>query len=214
MDGVRHDERPPGSRMTASPYQARPNRDDNVVPIRPPAAGDDAANGLPQFDPDAEHDPLTGLIGRRPFEDSLRGAAQRRRGGENPWVATATLDGVADVGARYGLDARTQLLTVMSERLRDSMREGDKIARIGENIYGIIVDAPRGDEAMAALERLLSAVKALSESDRRWGEVRLTAGLALLWGEEPHEAMARAREALLRARDRGGGIVMMSTAIR
>ena len=193
---------------------ARSGGDDNVVQLRPPVGGDAALHGPPQFDPDAETDALTGLMGRRPFEDAIRGATQRRRGGENPWLATATLDGVADVGARYGLDARRQLLAVMSERMRDSMRDSDKLARIGDNVYGLIVDAPKGDEAMAALERLVSAVHVLGESDRRWGEVKLTVGVALLWGEEPHEALGRAREALLRARDRGGGIVMMSTALR
>ena len=185
----------------------------NVIPLRP-GNGQGTAEDLTQFDGDAEHDQLTGLLGNRPFQGAVRGAAQRRRGSENPWVAAAALEGIAEVVAEYGLAARAQLLRVMSKRLADSMREGDKMARIGESLFGVIVDAPTGEEAMAAFERMVAAVRAQAKADARWSDVRLTVGVAMLWGEEPYEAMAMAREALLRARERGGDIVMMSTSVR
>lgn len=200
--------------MTTGAHQARPEQHGTVVPLRPVGAGIGTARDLAHYDADAEFDELTGLLGNRPFQDSVRGAAQRRRGNENPWVAAAALEGLADVVAEHGAEARAQVLKVMSRRLSDSMRDGDKLARIGESLFGLIVDAPTGDEAMAALERMATAVKTLAATDRRWSEVRLTVGVAMLWGEEPYEAMARARDALLRARERGGGVVMMSTALR
>jgi len=200
--------------MTAGARPARPEQHGNVVPLRPAYGGVGTAHDPAHFDADAEHDELTGLLGNRPFQDSVRGAAQRRRGNENPWVGAATLEGLGDVVAEHGVEARAQVLTIMAGRLSDSMREGDKLARIGESLFGLIVDAPTGDEAMAAFERMVTAVRRLAAKDRRWSDVRLTVGVAMLWGEEPYEAMARARDALLRARERGGGMVMMSTALR
>ena len=69
---------------------------DNVVPLRPHGE----IPGSPvAFDETANRDRLTGLPGLASFEEALRGASNRRRGGEHPWVAVAGLDGMSAVVA-------------------------------------------------------------------------------------------------------------------
>src|SRR5262245_49019935 len=115
---------------------------DNVVPLRPPAE----IPGSPvAFDPTARRDRLTGLAGPATFEEALRGAANRRRGGEHPWVAVAGIDGMSAVVARSGSEAADVLTRSVSDRLRDLLRGGDQLARIAPTEFGLIVDAPFGD---------------------------------------------------------------------
>jgi GGDEF domain-containing protein len=197
--------------MTASFEHAWSDEDREGVVVRLPVDRDGPDLG---FDPGAERDSLTGLLGPDRFAEAVRGAAQRRRGAENPWIAVAALEGLDGVEAGGGTAARAQLLRATVHRMRDSLREGDRLGRLGENAFGLIVDAPYGDAAMNALQRLVHAGKQLAASDRRWDGVRMSVGVAPLWSDDPDEALARAQEALDRARERGGGIVVMSTALR
>ena len=170
-----------------------------VIPLRPEARA--------EFDQAAQRDPLTGLDCMPGFSAALRGAARRRRGGENPWVAVAGLGGAFSNDADEPLVA-DQLLATVAARLADSVRDGDKVARIGPDTFGLIVDAPHGDEATVALERLAKGVASLIASDRRWAGARICIGLAPLWSQDPELALRRASEALDRGRRRGATVAM------
>jgi hypothetical protein len=76
------------------------------------------------------------------------------------------------------------------------------------------VDAPTGEEAIVALQRIEGEVKGLASSAGPWPAVRLRFGLAPLWHQDPAEALAEARRALERAREPGGHLVQMSTGLR
>jgi diguanylate cyclase (GGDEF)-like protein len=167
-----------------------------------------------RFDPDASRDALTHLHGHPWFEEDLRGAARRRRGGENPWVAVAAVDGLAAIDRQLGPEAAGEALQAVAVRLRDSLRSGDKLARIGEERFGLIVDAPYADEAIATFERIEQAVRELAAASPRWPGLSLRVGLAPLWAEDPPAALEQAGEALARSREPGGRTVMMTTAGR
>jgi GGDEF domain-containing protein len=197
--------------MTASFEHAESEEDREGVVVRLPVDRDGRAL---RFDPGTERDSLTGLLGPARFAEAVRGAARRRRATENPWIAVAALEGLDRVEATGGADARAQLLQATVHRMRESLREGDRLGRLGENTFGLILDAPYGDAAMSALQRLVHAGKQLAATDGRWDGVGLSVGVAPLWSDDPDEALDRAREALDRARERGGGTVVMSTALR
>ncbi len=198
--------------MEPTSRQAPDDHDDNVVPLHEPrhprAAARPAAPG--EWDPAAREDALTGLHGHPWFEEDLRGAAQRRRGGENPWVAVAEVEGLD--GLRP--EAADEALRAVAVRIHDVLRAGDKMARTGEHRLGLIVDAPTGEEAIVALQRIENAVEGLAGSAGQWPTVTLRFGLAPLWHQDPAEALLEATRALGRARAPGGHMVQMSTGLR
>lgn len=201
--------------MGARSERTEKERKDGAIVIPLPATGPTApTDGDQAAAPPAAHereDPVTGLDGATRFRDHLRGAARRRRGDENPWVALAGIEGLAEVNDRFGRGAGDELLRTVAFELRTSLREGDKLARLGGGEFGIVIDAPHGDEATAAFERLVRRVRGLAACDRRWQDVSLSVGVAPIWSENPTPALASAQEALQRARHRGGELVMMST---
>jgi GGDEF domain-containing protein len=148
------------------------------------------------------------------FERQLRGAARRRRGTESHWVAVAKVNGVTEIRMEHGDPAAEEFLRGTASALRTSLRESDKLAPVGRGEYGIILDAPRGDDVVAGLERLVQDVRALAGRDRRWSVGSLSIGVAPLWSDEPAAVLERARAALEGATKRGGSLVMMSTQTR
>jgi GGDEF domain-containing protein len=148
------------------------------------------------------------------FARQLEGAARRRRGTESPWVAVARVDGVDAIRDEWGDPAAEEFLRATASVLRASLRESDKLSPVGRAEYGIIVDAPSGDDVVAGLERVVRNVRELAGRDHRWTGGSLCVGVAPLWTDEPPVILDRARQALERGEQHGGGQVMMATALR
>jgi diguanylate cyclase (GGDEF)-like protein len=161
-----------------------------------------------RFNPVEQRDLLTSLHGHPWFEEDLRGAARRRRGEENPWVAIVQVEGLAEIDDHLGPEIAADALRSVAVLVRDSLRAGDKIARIGEDRFGLIVDAPYAGEAIAALERIERLVREEATTHPRWLGLRLRIGLAPLWSEDPTAAIEQAAKALEDAAERGGPVTM------
>jgi GGDEF domain-containing protein len=145
------------------------------------------------------------------FERQLRGATRRRRGTERPWVAVAKVNGIAEIRSQYGDPAAEEFLRGTATVLRASLRESDKLAPVARGEYGIILDAPSGDEVVAGLRRLVQKVRELAVHDRQWSVGSLCIGAVPLSSDEPAAILERARAALERASKHGGSVVIMST---
>ncbi len=148
------------------------------------------------------------------FERQLRGAARRRRGGESHWVAVARVNGVTEIRKEHGDPAAEEFLRGTASVLRTSLREADKLAPVGREEYGIILGAPRGDDVVTGLERLVDSVRALTGRDWRWSGGSLSIGVTPLGSDEPAAVLERARAALEQATQRGSSVVMTSTEAR
>jgi GGDEF domain-containing protein len=148
------------------------------------------------------------------FERQLRGAAQRRRGAESPWVAVAKVGGVTTIRTEHGDTVAEEFLRSTASVLRSSLRESDRLAPVGRGEYGIILDAPSGADVIAGLERLVQNVRELTGRDGRWGVGSLSVGVAALGSDEPAAVLERARAALELASKASGSLVMMSAETR
>ncbi len=148
------------------------------------------------------------------FERQLRGAARRRRGDESSWVAVARVDGVDHIRREYGDPAAEEFLRGTASVLRSTLRESDKLAPVARAEYGILLDAPSGDDAVAGLQRLVEKVRELAGRDHRWSTGSLSVGVTPLWTDEPAAIIARARTALERSGSDGAARVVMATALR
>ena len=103
---------------------------------------------------EASHDALTDLPNRRRFTEELERMCGRGRPGDMVAVLFLDLDGFKDVNDRYGHDAGNDLLMAVAARLRDCVRPGDVVARMG------------GDEFTIMLTRLESVAPAVEVAER------------------------------------------------
>ena len=199
--------------MTVSSEHANDEDPDNVVPLRRAGARPEAPGWL-GYDDAAPRDALTNLAGHPWFDEDLRGAARRRRGNENPWVAVAKLAGLGEISQRLGPEAATAAIQAVAVRLHEALRGGDKVARIGPERFGLIVDARFAEEATSALERIEREVRDLVAANPRWEGLHLRVGVAPLWAEDPAVALQQATGALERALGPMGRAVVLSTGER
>jgi diguanylate cyclase (GGDEF)-like protein/PAS domain S-box-containing protein len=108
----------------------------------------------------AHYDALTRLPNRVLLADRLHQAmAQARRRDTLLAVAFLDLDGFKAINDDHGHKAGDALLIALSARMKDSLREGDTLARIGgDEFVAVLVDLAAVEDSVPMLGRLLAAV--------------------------------------------------------
>ncbi|RFP32838.1 EAL domain-containing protein [Duganella sp. BJB476] len=108
----------------------------------------------------AHHDVLTGLPNRVLLQDRLtQAAAFANRSGIPLWVMLIDLDRFKFVNDSLGHKAGDLLLKTVAQRLQDSVRESDTVARLsGDEFVAILTEYP--DEALSldVTQRIMRAV--------------------------------------------------------
>lgn len=107
----------------------------------------------------AHYDALTNLPNRSLFADRLQQAmAHAHRREQTVAVACVDLDGFRRVNEQCGRDAGDRLLTDLSQRMSQVLREGDTLARIGgDKFAALLLDVGEPESARHLLDRLLAA---------------------------------------------------------
>ncbi|WP_153108759.1 bifunctional diguanylate cyclase/phosphodiesterase [Propionivibrio limicola] len=107
----------------------------------------------------AHYDSLTGLPNRVLLADRLRQSmVLSMRRGLSLAVLYLDLDGFKPVNDRYGHDVGDKLLQTVAQRMKDVLREGDTISRIGgDEFVAVLVDLEHEPDCLPVLERLLHA---------------------------------------------------------
>ncbi len=106
----------------------------------------------------AHYDTLTALPNRVLLADRLQQAlAQALRRGTRLAVVYLDLDGFKAVNDSHGHDAGDQLLIAVAHRMKQALREGDTLARIGGDEFVAVLLDLVDIEASALLTRLLTA---------------------------------------------------------
>jgi diguanylate cyclase (GGDEF)-like protein/PAS domain S-box-containing protein len=107
----------------------------------------------------AHFDALTGLPNRVLLADRLTQAMRnvlRRK--ELLAVVYLDLDGFKRINDAHGHGVGDQLLAALAERMKQALREGDTLARIGgDEFVAVLVDLPDSDACAPLLARLLAA---------------------------------------------------------
>ena len=107
----------------------------------------------------AHYDALTTLPNRVLFADRLHqtmAQAQRRR--QKLVVAYLDLDGFKTINDRHGHETGDQLLMALAARMKQILREGDTLARIGgDEFVAVLVDLPDIAASTPMLSRMLAA---------------------------------------------------------
>ena len=108
----------------------------------------------------AMEDPLTGLSNRRSFmKQSVKEIAQARRKESNICVALCDLDHFKSVNDVYGHEVGDRVLKHFSSLLKETLRAGDIIGRIGGEEFAIILSNDTGaTTGQKVLDRLVEKV--------------------------------------------------------
>lgn len=110
----------------------------------------------------AHFDALTHLPNRLLLADRLQQAmAQTQRRGTQLAVVYLDLDGFKNVNDQHGHDAGDQLLIALATAMKDTLREGDTLARIGgDEFVAVLIDLDGMESCKQMLARLLGAASA------------------------------------------------------
>jgi diguanylate cyclase (GGDEF)-like protein/PAS domain S-box-containing protein len=108
----------------------------------------------------ADHDPLTGLLNRRRFEDEVdRQVAHSQRYGGGGAVLMLDLDHFKYTNDSLGHRAGDQLIVAVAKVLRGALRETDTLARLGGDEFAVLLPQAAEDEARHVGEKLLDALR-------------------------------------------------------
>ncbi|HET9033108.1 MAG TPA: EAL domain-containing protein [Dokdonella sp.] len=164
----------------------------------------------------ANYDTLTGLPNRTLLSERLGHAVIRaRRGGRKVAVLFLDLDRFKHVNDSMGHAAGDRMLKAAGARLRDNIRDGDTVARIGGDEFTVILEelADAG-EAERVAQKLISAFeKPLELNDGQDVVISPSIGISLYpdHAQTPTDLLKFADTAMYQAKDRGRKTYMVYT---
>ncbi len=159
-------------------------------------------------------DPLTGLPSRVLFNNRLSQALERlqRRRGSYVAVLFIDLDRFKVINDSLGHTAGDKLIVAVADRLRNSLRRHETVARFGGDEFAILCE-DLGDEqdAIAVAERVLKSFS--NPFHLAHGETMSSASLGIALSADPdqnvEELIRDADAAMYRAKEAGGGRLML-----
>jgi diguanylate cyclase (GGDEF)-like protein len=182
--------------LRANPWRYGP--DDEILGIV--ATVQDGAP-VPANDAQPESlDALTGLPGRDAFISQIRAALAASEGARRgAAIFVVNLDNFRGINGLYGIRAGDHVLKTVAKRIRAGVRsrllsgrasrsEGDYVARLGADEFGILIGdpAPSASAAEAFARRILRLVEEpIIAGDHR---IRLTASVGFLITGAPHKS--------------------------
>ena len=123
---------------------------------------------------DSTHDPLTGLLNRRSFDQTLlESAARSERYGWPFALALLDLDHFKALNDRLGHAAGDKVLRAVGTELRRSLRSGDVAARVGGDEFAVILAQGDVVTVRALVDRLDRGVREVD-----LGKIGLSVGVA------------------------------------
>ncbi len=93
---------------------------------------------------DAVHDGLTGLPNRELFVDRMGGSLRRAltEVSVQPKIIYIGINKPRDVNASYSFSVGDSLILTLVKRLRSHLNDSDTLARVGDDQFAILIDAP------------------------------------------------------------------------
>lgn len=111
--------------------------------------------GLGQLMSNSERDLSTGLPNRHGFDRILKHAvAKAQLGGPRPVVVLLLLDGLDDIGDRFGLLALDQMIANTLEKWRPVLRPEYQVARLADAEFAILLPAGTEHEGVTLSHRI------------------------------------------------------------
>ncbi|MGA3891556.1 putative bifunctional diguanylate cyclase/phosphodiesterase [Ralstonia nicotianae] len=154
------------------------------------------------------HDTLTGLPTRLQLQQALDSAilSSSRRG--RPFALFyLDLDGLGRINEQHGRATGDRVLEIIAERLRQTMRDEDTVARLGSDEFGLLIEGLPLPEAAAPIgDKLLFRLREAVEVDGRRLRVAASIGVAIhpYNGATADALLAHADAAMFECKQAGG----------
>lgn len=163
---------------------------DQVSAVPDPASEDLLRSAL--------HDPVTGLAGRELFLDQVRVALTGAPEGAVRAVMVVDVDGLERPPPE-------EALVEVAGRLKDAVRRGDLVARVGSAQFALLVTVTSGEDTDLVAERVVGNVGAPILDDGPTLAVTATVGVARTSrGGDADDLLRMAHVAMVAARQAGG----------
>ena len=166
---------------------------------------------LDRVSAEARHDPLTGALNRKGLDEALERELSTVRRKETPLcMALLDIDNFKKLNDTLGHAKGDEALNHLASVARECMRPQDTLARFGGEEFVILLpDTPldRGIDAMTRLQRELTKRFFMAGTEKVL--ITFSAGVAqLAQGEEAHDAIRRADQAMYLAKRAGKNRVL------
>lgn len=155
----------------------------------------------------AHYDSLTGLANRRHFLDRLKiGLEDARRTKERIAVLFIDLDGFKQVNDTYGHRAGDQLLREAANRIKNSLRQSDTVARMGgDEFTAILPHLKNVQDSVVAAQKMIARMGEPMLLEQREVLMSSSVGISIFPDDatEADSLLACADTALYRAKELG-----------
>ena len=168
-----------------------------------------------QIEHQANYDALTGLPNRNLLHDRLKQAVYAQRSARAVAVVFLDLDHFKFVNDSLGHSIGDKLLKGIGERLRQVLRDGDTVARIGGDEFVLILnDQTRDDVIFRAMQRINAKLAEPFVIDGKELYVTCSAGISLYPqdGTDVETLLKNADAAMYRAKEHGRNNFQFYTA--
>ncbi|WP_299615085.1 bifunctional diguanylate cyclase/phosphodiesterase [Pelagibius sp.] len=159
----------------------------------------------------AQHDLLTKIPNRVLFKEKLsKSLRQASRSQKSLALFLLDVDRFKWVNDSFGHQAGDELLVQVAQRLTDTVRETDVVARVGGDEFAIVVtNLEDQNSASVVAEKVISALAEVFEILDHQVTTGASIGIALCSGQDgrtPETLIQEADSALYRAKDAGRGV--------
>jgi diguanylate cyclase (GGDEF)-like protein len=162
----------------------------------------------------SQTDALTGLLNRRGLQMALQPLIDNASAGKFVGVYLMDLDGFKPVNDTHGHEAGDELLKQVGQRLKEAVRNGDIVARMGGDEFVVVASQLRGEaEAEQVGQKLLACCDAPFVLPHAQVRVGLTVGYSVAPqdGRDGDALLRRADAAMYGGKHAGKGRVCRAT---
>ncbi len=168
-----------------------------------------------QIEYQAYHDALTGLANRRLFQEHLS-LALALAGRRNSLVAVLflDLDHFKQINDTLGHSTGDALLQVVASRVKNCVREGDTVARVGGDEFTIVLqDVKKKEDAAVVAQKVIRTIADPVELNGHRLYVTTSVGITTFPddGDDAETLLKNADNAMYRAKAAGRNTYQMST---
>jgi diguanylate cyclase (GGDEF)-like protein len=162
-------------------------------------------------------DLLTGLYNKQYFNEQLADSVDKAViSGSKGAVAYVNIDAFGQCKSDIGIEGADLVICDVGHLIRSKCREEDLVARVGEDIYGILLHDSSPEQAQGFAEHIRSSIEDhLVAVDQRTIQITVSVGLALIneSSRSPKEVLQHAHEASYHVRkiedkDKGNGVYL------